>query len=169
MNTSLIKSGLVAAFVFGCAPAYADTVYLTGTVVDVNPTYTQQKIQVPDTRCEMVQVPIYGESSMDTEGALIGGLIGGVIGNQFGKGGGKNAATGVGALTGAIIGGKGDKRIVGYQNVKDCTTAYTTEIRDVFVSNTVTVSLGEETLKFYSKRQYEVGQTARVKINRTLD
>lgn len=169
MNTSLVKSALMAAFVFGCAPAHADTVYLTGTVVDVDPTYTQQRVQTPYRTCEVAQVPIYGQGNMNQDGAIIGGIIGGILGNQVGNGSGKEVATGVGALTGAIIGGKGDKKIVGYQSVNNCTTTYTTEIRDVFVSNAVTVSLGEENLTFYSKRQYEVGQTARVKINRTLD
>ena len=168
MTSSLVKGIVVAAAVMFAVPANADTVTITGVVVDVDPTYTQQKYQVPDQRCEMVQVPIYGESSMNTEGAIIGGLIGGVIGNQFGKGGGKNAATGVGALTGAIIGGKGDKKIVGYQNVKQCTTEYTTEIRDVFVSNMVRVKVGEEVLKFYSKRQYNIGDTATIKVTREL-
>jgi uncharacterized protein YcfJ len=169
MNTSLVKAGLVAAFVIGCAPAHADTVYLTGTVVDVDPTYTQQRVQTPYRTCEVNQVPIYGQGNMNQDGAILGGIIGGILGNQVGKGSGKEVATGVGALTGAIIGGKGNQKIIGYQNVEQCSVQYETSIKDVFVSNTVTVSLGEETLKFYSKRQYEVGQTARVKINRTLD
>ena len=168
MTSSLVKGIAVAASVMFAQSAYANSFTVTGVVVDVDPTYTQQKYSVPDKRCELVQVPIYGEDSMNTEGAIIGGIIGGIVGNKIGSGGGREAATGVGALTGAIIGGKGDKKIVGYQNVEQCTTAYTTEVRDVFVSNMVRVKVGEEVLKFYSKRQYQIGDTATIKVTRDL-
>lgn len=141
---------------------------MRGTVVEVDPTYTQRKVRVPDRRCEIVQVPIYGEAEMNQDKAILGGIVGGIVGNQIGSGSGRDVATGVGAIAGAIIGGKGDKQIVGYRNVEQCTTAYTTEIQDVFVSNVVHVKVGHEVLEFYTKRQYNVGDTAVIKIKRSL-
>lgn len=99
--------------------------------------------QIPNNEkvCTTVDVPIYGQSQMNTEGAIIGGLLGGVLGNQIGKGGGKDAATGVGAITGAIIGGKGgQQQIVGYRQETQCRieTTFSTKEESVYDYSTVT-------------------------------
>jgi uncharacterized protein YcfJ len=90
--------------------------------------------------CKTVDVPIYGNSQMNTEGAILGGIIGGVLGNQIGKGGGKNAATGVGAMAGAIIGGQGKKDIIGYKQETRChyETTYSTQEESVYDYSTIT-------------------------------
>lgn len=103
--------------------------------------FVTKNIRVPHNEqvCKTVEVPIYGEGKMDQEGAIVGGVIGGIIGNQIGKGGGKNAATGVGALAGAIIGGKGDKQIVGYRQEERCSnhTSYSTQTKTEYSHSTV--------------------------------
>ena len=111
-------------------PAFANKT----RVYDVTQTVTKK---VPQTEqiCQTVEVPIYGNSSSDTGGAIVGGLIGGILGNQFGSGSGKEAATGVGAITGAIIGsGSGQKKIVGYRQENQCQnrTTYSYETNEVY-------------------------------------
>ena len=108
-------------------------------VYDVTQTVTKK---VPQTEqiCQTVEVPIYGNSGPNTEGAIVGGLIGGLLGNQIGKGGGKEAATGIGAMTGAIIGSKnGEKQIVGYRQENRCQnrTTYSYETNEVYSHSVV--------------------------------
>ena len=113
-------------------PALADKT--NTTVYDVTRTVTK-KIPHTEQVCQTVEVPIYGNSGVNTEGAIIGGLLGGVIGNQFGNGSGKEAMTGIGALSGAIIGGKnGQKQIIGYRQEQRCQnqTTYSYETTEVY-------------------------------------
>lgn len=102
-------------------------------VTDVTKTVTRQ---IPHTEqiCNIVEVPIYGQQTMDTEGAIVGGIIGGVIGNQIGKGGGRDAATGIGAIAGAVIGGKKDGGVVGYRQEQRChnQTTYTQQSEVIY-------------------------------------
>jgi len=119
-------------------PAFAETTKARindhyKTVIEQQP----YKVEV----CKDINVPVYGQKGMDTEGAIVGGIIGGIIGNQIGKGGGKEAATGVGALTGAIIGGGGNKKhITGYRTERKCSieTRYEESEREVYSHSTIT-------------------------------
>jgi len=135
MKKLLITTGLVLAM---ASPALAES-----SKANVQDHYKWVSKRVPHTHdiCEIVNVPIYGNKGMNTEGAIIGGIIGGVIGNNIGKGGGKDTATGVGALTGAIIGGgAGKKEVVGYEQVEKCKTVteYTVTNQEVYSHSTVT-------------------------------
>lgn len=132
-----IKHAFAVAVVAGVAIGITEEAFAADAkVYNVEDVYKTVTHQIPHTQkvCETTKVPIYGEESFDQDKAIIGGIIGGVIGNQIGKGGGKEAATGVGAIAGAIIGGKGDKRITGYQNVTQChnETTYTSETKRVY-------------------------------------
>lgn len=116
-------------------PALADKT----RVYDITRTVTK-KIPQTEQTCQIVEVPIYGDSGVNTEGAIVGGIIGGILGNQFGKGSGKEAATGIGALSGAIIGGKnGQKNIVGYRQENRCqnVTTYSYETNEVYSHSVV--------------------------------
>jgi uncharacterized protein YcfJ len=118
--------------------AFAET---TDAVVTDHYRTIERTIPHDEKVCNTVDVPIYGNSQMNTEGAILGGIIGGVIGNNIGKGSGKDAATGVGALTGAIIGGQNGKRdIIGYKQETRChiQTTYSTKTESVYDYSTVT-------------------------------
>src|SRR6056300_897727 len=147
MNKTII--GVVLATLVA-TPALADKT----RVYDVTKTITK-KIPQTEQICQVVEVPIYGNAGVNTEGAIVGGLIGGILGNQIGKGGGKEAATGVGAMAGAIIGGKnGEKEVVGYRQETRCQnkTTYTTETKEVYSHSVVTF--------------YHEGRMYRVKFNK---
>jgi uncharacterized protein YcfJ len=110
------------------------------TVTAVKPIYSTVSRPITEQQCNVVEVPIYGQGQMNQDGAIIGGIVGGLLGNTIGKGSGKTAATGVGAMAGAIIGGKGDKQVVGYRQEQRC--------------NNITRYEQSEELKYY-KVQYE--------------
>jgi uncharacterized protein YcfJ len=139
INKVGIVAGLVALGITGSASAQQPNTAYPDAIVYDNYKIVSKKIPHTEQVCETTKVPIYGEDKMDTDGAILGGIIGGVIGNQIGKGTGKQAATGVGALIGAIQGGKGDKKIVGYQNVQQCynNTTYTHKTENVYKNSTV--------------------------------
>ena len=127
--------GVFAIIIFAsCHPAHAGSTVVYGKVTQVKPVYTQVVNQTPRQVCKQVQVPIYGQSQSDNTGnAILGAIIGGVIGNQFGSGDGNKAATAVGAAIGAVKGSKSgqNKQIVGYQNVDQCHTEYTSSTKSV--------------------------------------
>ena len=125
---------LTTIIVVSCHPAHAGSTVVYGKVTQVKPVYTQVVNQTPQQVCKQVQVPIYGPSQGDNAGnAILGAIIGGVIGNQFGKGDGNKAATAVGAAIGAVKGSQSgqSKQIVGYQNVNQCHTEYTSSSKSV--------------------------------------
>lgn len=141
------KGKLMKKYVIGAVlatlvatPALANKTRVSDTIVyDVTQTVTK-KIPQTEQICQIVEVPIYGEAGVNTEGAIVGGLIGGILGNQIGKGGGKEAATGIGAMTGAIIGSKnGEKQIVGYRQENRCQnkTTYTYQTNEVYSHSVV--------------------------------
>jgi len=134
--TKLAVIGVVAGVSIGMTEkAFADE----PVIQDFYKTVTKN-IPSVEKICETKQVPIYGQSEFDQDGAILGGIVGGIIGNQIGKGTGKEAATGVGAMIGAIQGGKGSQKIIGYQTVDQCynKTTYTTETNEVYDYSTVT-------------------------------
>lgn len=118
-------------------------------VTDYTKTITKQ---IPHTEqvCQIVDIPIYGETGgASTSDMIVGGIIGGVIGNQIGKGGGKNAATGIGAMTGAIIANNNKKsqQIIGYRQEQRCSnnTTYTTQTNEVY---------SHSVIEFYENGRY---------------
>ena len=165
MNKSSTIKSLLVASAFVATAAHADVDYITGTVVDVRPTYTQQKIQVPNRVCVQESVPVYG--NVDKTGSMIGGaILGGIIGNQVNHNGA------AGAILGGMLGGakaENERPIVGYQRVENFYNETSYEIRDVFVSNTVVVKIEGTVMEFYSKRSYKIGEQATIKVNRTLE
>jgi len=134
--TKVAMVGIIAGATIGMT----EKAFASETVIqDFYKTVTKN---IPSTEqvCETKRVPIYGEGKFDQDGAILGGIVGGIIGNQIGKGSGKEAATGVGAMIGAIQGGKGNREIIGYQDVNQCynKTSYTTETNEVYDYSTVT-------------------------------
>jgi len=111
----------------------------SGSVVaeEVHDVFKTVTTQIPHTQriCETVEVPVYGNGPMNTEGAIVGGIVGGLLGNTIGKGSGNKVATGTGALAGAILGGQsGSQQIVGYRQEQNCRddVTYTTESKQVY-------------------------------------
>ncbi len=136
----LILSAILAALVVSFANgAYAGTFVVKGTVTEVKPNYVS--VQIPDhqRQCQMIDIPIYGQSQPNNGNAILGAIIGGVIGNQFGKGDGNKAATAAGAAIGAVKGSQmqGDRPIVGYKREERCNMVerfrYEEKVRDYTV------------------------------------
>ena len=136
-----MKKLAIAGAILLSTTATASFAETTKAVVTDHYRTIERTIPYDEKVCNTVDVPIYGNSQMNQEGAILGGIIGGILGNQVGKGSGKEAATGVGALTGAIIGGKGGQRdIIGYKQETRCQikTTYSTKSESVYDYSTVT-------------------------------
>lgn len=118
-------------------PASADsTAY--GRVTHVEPVYSNSYVDVPQTVCYDVEVPVTGRSGASTGDVLAGAVIGGAIGNQFGGGSGKDAATVLGAILGADIANKNGRQVVtGYRLERQCETQYVTDIQPTISGWTV--------------------------------
>ena len=131
---------------------------------------TQQVVQkIPEQQCSVVDVPIYSEIIASTGDVLAGAIIGGVIGNQFGKGKGNDAATVLGAIIGADAANKknGNKNIVGYKQVQQCSTIFIETVADKVVGYQSTFQTTDgETYTFQTKSQWKVGTI--VFLNKTV-
>ena len=95
------------------------------TVTSVTPNYSVQKINTPVTRCENVEVPIYGtvQGGGATGGdVLTGMIIGGILGKGVtGKDNGAAAGAVIGGIIGADQGANGSRRVVtGYKTERQC-------------------------------------------------
>jgi len=140
---------------------------VVGTVVQVTPDTRTIKVQVPDMRCEMVDVPIYGGGRHASPFDKLGGaIIGGVVGNQFGGGSGKDALTVLGAIAGADIANKrmsSGGHIVGYRQKHRCTTAYTTELQERTYGYNIVVEVEDTVINARTTNRYRVGDKIEVR------
>lgn len=167
---TLMTAGFMA--LASCSPAIAFSgatgkFTVQGTVTDVQPHYSVQTIKTPHRKCEVKDVPIYGQGNRDVIGdVIIGAIIGGAIGNNAVKGDGAGAA---GAVLGGLIGNEKGKQknreIIGYRQQEVCNTHYHTEQVEQRTGSTVTVEYAEGALRFRTDRNYNVGD----KINMYMD
>jgi len=122
---------------FGCSPAFAETVQ------DHFKTVTK-RIPYTETVCNVVDVPIYGNTSSNTtvEDIIGGAIIGGIIGHQIGDGNQRKDNRNAGAILGGIIGANKNQKqegIVGYRQEEQCRniTRYSESSEDVYSHSTV--------------------------------
>jgi uncharacterized protein YcfJ len=102
-------------------------------------------VETPIRTCNIVNVPIYGNTGKTQTGEVLGGaIIGGILGNQVGGGKGKDAATILGAILGADFANKksGTKTIVGYKRTTVCedSPTFVTENKSVYQYSIVRVT-----------------------------
>lgn len=117
-------TALVAA-----SPVYAQGTVTNATVTDKYSTVIQSMPTV-ETRCEMVDVPVYGNVQQQgnaAEGALFGMIIGGLLGDAVGGKDGAAAGAVMGGLVGADKGAKPriGQKIIGYEKQRKCSDVTT--------------------------------------------
>ena len=138
---SLIILTTAIALTLPSIAAAGDGRYRYAKVVDVQPVYGYQTVQIPHRECSThteYRRTSYRHDRKRSGSAMptiAGGVIGGVIGRQFGSGDGRDAMTVVGTLVGAAIGHSASHRqdhrvrYAGGQSrpVERCETWYETE------------------------------------------
>jgi len=108
-------------------PSAADTT-VYGRITHVEPVYSNNYVDIPQTVCYDVEVPATGHA--ETGNVIAGAIIGGAIGNQFGGGSGQDAATVLGAIIGADIANKHNRQVFnGYRMERRCDTQYVTDVQ----------------------------------------
>ncbi len=157
---------LVTALALLATPVAAETVF--GRVTYVEPVYSNTYVDVPQTVCYDVEVPVTGRTQASTGDVLTGAIIGGAIGNQFGGGSGKDAATVLGAIIGADTANKAGRQVVtGYRVERQCKTEYVSDVQNVITAWTVYYRWGNGAGagSFVTNRDdYVVGDTIRLKV-----
>lgn len=112
--------GITAAGMFASVANAETTSVRIATVTAVQPVYTSSYVNQPTNRCNIVQVPVYGNRGGASGLEVLGGAI---IGGLIGKG---VTDTDEGAVVGGVIGGvaaaeAGRGRVViGYRNERRC-------------------------------------------------
>ena len=152
--------------------ASAQTATIQGVVVSSTAIMQEVIRNNPERSCTVVEVPVYGNTKGTAADAIAGALIGGILGNQVGKGDGKDAATIFGAILGAKVGEEngGQKVIVGYKQVEQCSITYVRVTENVVVGFETSVELyGDMVHTFETNRQYRVGSIVQVKMTLSLN
>jgi len=148
------------------------TATIDGTVLSSTAIMQQVIRNNPQRDCTIVEVPVYGNSKGNASDAIAGAIIGGILGNQVGGGKGKDAATIFGAILGAKVGEEngGQKVIVGYKQVEQCSITYVRVTENVVVGYETSVELyGNMVHTFETNRQYRVGSIVPVRMTLSLD
>lgn len=120
----------------------SDSYTVTGTVTSVTPIYQTRTNTVPQQKCWMEEVPVYGNSgNVDPTGDMLtGAIIGGIIGNNIK---GENGGGAAGAVLGGILGHqnakkKGSQVITGYRQVQQCSTEYVNQSEEYLAGYHIT-------------------------------
>ena len=148
------------------------SVNIDGIVQSSTPIIQDVLREVPEKSCYMTEVPVYGNTKGTAADAIAGALIGGILGNQVGGGKGKDAATIFGAILGAKVGEEngGQKVIVGYKQVEQCSITYVRVTDNVVVGYETSVELyGDMVHTFETNRQYRVGSIVPVRMTLSLN
>jgi uncharacterized protein YcfJ len=109
-SKTLVVLVTAAALALPSLAAAGEGRYRYAKVVDVEPLYRYETVQIPRRECWTRTEYRESVRHRDRRGdgtalpTIAGGVIGGVIGRQFGSGDGRDAMTVVGTLVGAAIG-----------------------------------------------------------------
>jgi uncharacterized protein YcfJ len=107
-------------------------------IMEVAPNYTIGHLEVPETRCYDVSIPVYQNNRSSNGDILAGAIIGGVLGKlATNDDGGAVAGVVIGSLIGSI---DGNNILMGYQNVQQCETIIVRELAEIIQGYTVTYS-----------------------------
>ena len=131
---------------------------IRGTVVGVEAVYETDNVHTPNETCSVKEVPIYGQ---DQGANIVGAIIGGYIGSKIGSGKGNDIAIGTGAVIGSQM---GNKKIVGYKQVRVCETTYTTSLQKVLKYYVVSWKADGFSGKATSQNHYNTGDTIKVNV-----
>lgn len=164
MNKIIYWASAIAVI---AAPALADT--RTARVTHVEPNYVNGSVQVPETRCETVQVPIYGTVQRQGnagEGALAGMIIGGLIGDA--ANGSDGAAAG--AVIGGIIGANRSQNrtetvVTGYRNERQCNQVMVQQNQRQIRNYQITYEWNGVRGQSYTYNHYRVGDVIPVTVS----
>lgn len=163
------KIALALALVLAASSvAWAETRTVYGRITHVEPIYSNVYVDVPQTVCYDIEVPVTGRTTASTGDVLAGAIIGGAIGNQFGGGSGKDAATVLGAIIGADVANKNGRSVVtGYRVERECSTQYVSDVQTEISGWTVYYRWNDITGSFNTNRDnYVVGD--RIPLNVTV-
>ena len=162
---------LLASVVF-CAvatPVLAEQTPLA-TITSVTPNYTTQVIRNPYQKCNIVDVPVYGQIN-NGGGANAGDVLGGmIIGGILGKGVSGNDK---GAAAGAVLGGmiaadnknNSQQGIVGYRQEQRCETQYNEERVNTLKNYTIRYEWNGVKGKSFTYNQYNVGDRIPISVS----
>lgn len=160
---------IAIALALVATPASAEKIAVYGRITHVEPVYSNTYVDVPQTVCYDIEVPVTGRIRSGTGDVLAGALIGGAIGNQFGSGSGNDAATVLGAILGADAASNHGRRVVtGYRYERQCETQYVTDVQETISGWTVYYRWNDLSGSFNTNRDnYVVGD--RVLLNVTVN
>lgn len=160
---------LLATVSLLCAASVANAETRYATVTSVTPNYRTVYMNVPRTKCQNVEVPIYGTVQGGDAGA--GALGGMIIGGILGKGiTGKDDGAAAGAVIGGIIGANnaqnGSRKVItGYRTERQCSEVMVREQQHEIKNYTITYVWEGITAQSYTYNHYRTGDLIPVTVS----
>ena len=128
-------------------------------ILNSQPNYTIGFVNVPQTQCYNVNVPVYGQQYSNGANVLGGMIVGGALGNVIG---GNDKSTALGAVLGGVIAAEPRQRIVGYQMQQKCETVLIQKQQQIIDGYIITYTHQNQHGTVYSPVFYQPGSLVSV-------
>jgi uncharacterized protein YcfJ len=160
MMKTAITALIVSFGLTGCVNAQSQESFTFVRILDSQPNYVVQNINVPQTQCFNVNVPVYGQQYSNGADVLGGMIIGGAIGNVIG---GNDKSTALGAVLGGVIAAEPRQRIIGHQYQQKCETVFVQKQQQVIDGYFVTYNHQNQNGTVHSPVFYQPGSLVSVR------
>jgi uncharacterized protein YcfJ len=163
-----MKKLLATAAVIASITTTANAATKYATITSVSPNYETVYMNVPQQRCQNVEVPVYG--TVQGQGANGGDVLAGmIIGGLLGKGAtGQDNGAAAGAVIGGIIAaenGSVQRRVItGYRTERQCSEVMVREQQREIKNYTITYRWNGVTARSYTYNRYNVGDRIPVTV-----
>jgi len=155
----------LAVLAFISSAASAEQRQVDGTVVGLEPIYSNRTVNTPHQVCNTVQVPMNHNSNV-----LQGAIIGGILGNSL-RGGDRVRNRNRGALLGALIVGNQSSGQGMVRQETQCRTQYRQSVQTQLEQYWVMIDVHGQIIRrtVYPNHNLSIGQTISLWVNYSLN
>ena len=155
----------LAVLTFISSAASAEQRQVNGTIVGLEPIYSNRTVNTPYQICNNVQVPMNHNSNL-----FQGAIIGGIIGNSL-RGGDRVHNRNMGALLGGLIAGNQSSGQGMVRQETQCRTQYRQSVQTRLEQYWVMIDVHGQIIRrtVYPNHNLRIGQTISLRVNYYLN
>lgn len=154
-----IASVLYLSVIASCAQAQSQDSFTFVRILHSQPNYINVAVNVPQTQCYNVNVPVYSQRNSGAGNVFTGMVLGGVAGNVIG---GNDKSTAIGAIIGGVIAAEPRSHVSGYVTQQQCETVYLQKVEQRVDGYLVTYTHKNQNGTVYSPFYFQPGSLVSV-------